>query len=79
MKIAPQLTSMLRVREYGNGTRYCHFAAVLGEDVARELRAVLAVARAAQRLRGPEGLTDRPLLALDRALARLDRAGGGGT
>lgn len=77
LPLAPKLTSMVRVTEYGNGTSYCHCAAVLGEDVARELRAVLTVVRAAARLRGPEGLTDPPLLALDRALAQLARAGTG--
>lgn len=41
-------------------------------------RAVLSVVRAAVRLRGPEGLTDKPLVALDRALKRLAKASGGG-
>ena len=44
----------------------------------RELRALLAVARAAKRLRFSPGVVTGDPIGLERALARLDRAGKGG-
>lgn len=68
-KIAPTLQ-----RVHANGR--AAMVSYLAGDARRELRALLAVARAAKRRsrnsawwRTPEGI------ALDRALARLDRAG----
>jgi hypothetical protein len=73
MKIAPGLTSL--VAWYAEGADFN--GRIPDYQMRAELRALLAVARAAKRIDAVENIIGEEAVALHRALARLERASGG--